>query len=94
MSALHQSTAATRSSATRFLDAAAEFELDFRGTEEQVQALQRDKEQLLQRLDLTRRWLLAIRKSHRTASHAATAKVIAQAIASLDPAHPVVVPLF
>jgi hypothetical protein len=94
MAALHQSTAVTGSSVTPLLEAAAEFELRANAAEQRAQAEERDNQLLRQRLDLSQLWLLAIRKSHRTKSHAATGKLISLAIAACDPTHPVVVPLF
>ena len=93
MPTLHQFSAVS-APVTTLIDAAAELETRTREAEARVQALQRDLEQLQQRQAQIRQWLRTIRSSHRPGSHAATSKLITQALSSLDPTHPIVISPF
>lgn len=69
---------------TSFLDAALELECRLHDAEARAQAVQRDLQQLQRRQDHAKKWIVDIRKSHRFHSHAATARVIRQALANLE----------
>ena len=79
---------------TSFLDAAAALEGRLHDAEARAQTLQRDLQQLQRRQDHAKKWLVAIRRSHRFKSHAFTARVINEALAHLEAGHPVVLSLF
>ena len=85
---------ATVVAVTSFLDAAAALEGRLNDAESRAQALQRDLQQLQQRQAHARRWLVTIRKCHRSKSHAATARAIKEALASHESGQPIVLSLF
>lgn len=58
-----------------------------------AQALQRDNQQLQRRQDHAKKWIAAIRRCHRTQSHAMTSRTIKAALANLE-SGPVVLSLF
>ena len=84
MSAVPLQHTATVAAVTSFIDAAAALEGHLHDAEARAQALQRDLQQLQRRQDHAKKWIVAIRKSHRSHSHAATARVIRQALANLE----------
>ena len=73
---------------TSLVDIAAAIESRLYDAESRVQTLQRDLLQLQRRHDSARRWVAAIRWCHRSRSHAATTRVIRDALASLESSHP------
>lgn len=77
--------------ATALIEAAAELETRTHDAEARVEVLERDLQQCQRRQNQTRQLLRAIRHSHRYQSHAATSKLIALALVSLDSPHAVVV---
>jgi hypothetical protein len=85
---------ATVAAVTSFLDAAAAAEGRLHDAESRAQALQRDLQQLQHLLVHARRCLLAVRKCHRSQSHAATARAIKEALASLESGQPNALSLF
>jgi hypothetical protein len=68
---------------TTFLDSAAALETRLHDTERQTQSLQRELRRAHQRQDRARQWIVALRRSHRTASHAKTAALFTLALADV-----------
>ena len=102
MFALQRSESSTNPDtiAMNFLDSAAALEECLHESElekTQLQERLRDKEQLLEeqhqlghrRQTEIRAWLIAIRRQHRTGSHAATTRLIKLALASLEAGRPI-----
>ena len=76
------------------VDVAAVVETRLHDAESRVQAMQRDLQQLQRRHDQTKRWIVAIRRCHRSRSHAATGRLIRETLAGLESTHATVLSLF
>ena len=74
---------------TTLLDAAAALETRLHNAELRVRTLQRELRHAQQRQIQARGWIRAIRRCHRVPSHAATGRLIREALTSLDRAVPV-----
>ena len=75
-----QQSNANTATMTNLVDVAAAIEDRLHNAEVHVQALQRDLQQARQRHDQAHRWILGIRKYHRSHSHATTGRVIKSAL--------------
>ena len=85
-----QCTAETTVMTSAFLDAAAALETSLQEAEARASQLQRDLRCVQQYAVWARRWIVTIRKCHRSQSHAATTRAIRQALTSLDSNQPTV----
>jgi hypothetical protein len=71
--------------ATTLLDSAAAIEQVVQNDKRQIQALKRQARRAHQRAEHARQWIVTLRQSHRTSSHAKTAGLFKQALAELQP---------
>jgi hypothetical protein len=90
----HQFSVESAGLTTTLIDAAAAVEIKLHDAEARVTALQQDLQQLQHRHDQARQWLVAIRKCHRSGSHALTTHTIKAALANLESGQPLVLNLF
>ena len=70
--------------AAALVDVAAVVETRFADDAAQIQTLQRELQQARVREEYARRWILTIRRDHRSKSHARTSRTIKAALASFD----------